>query len=739
MNSHLDKLRQSIRNGDHKRWRRGAELDILSECEREGLSWVQRSARLTRRMCEAEQVVIEPGERIVFTRTVQDVPGLYRPADWKRLTQGHKLHELGPISNICADWGMVLEQGLLGRRAIAETTRETRASDCEAVEFLDCAVDTIDAVLALADRYARAAREIGRSDVAAVLERVPAHRPRSFHEALQFLRLCHAVLWMSGHYHCGLGRFDQYMWPYLEADLKSGRLDEPGAEALLAEFFISLNKDSDLYPGVQQGDNGQSLMLGGIRRDGTCGVNPLTYMALRVALDVSMIDPKINLRVTPETDVELLALAAKLTQRGLGFPQYSNDAVVIPGLVKAGYDLEDARDYTVAACWEYIIPGKGMEVVNIGAVSLPAAVHKGIVEGLAKGEQFDRILEHVADDIAAQVKTLADAYRQLLLPPAPYYSVFMEGPLETGRDLSLGLGYNNHGIHGAASSSAADALAAVQKMVFEQKQVPRTDLLDALDSNYQGFESLQRELRGHAPKVGNNDDSVDTLLRWLFDQLADSCQSYGDNGRGGRLRPGSGSAMYYVWLAQGHQGMPEPVVGATADGRLQGEFFGANLAPSPRTKVRGPISVLQSYSKLDYTRICNGGPITIELADSVFRDAEAIRRVAMLIRTFAQLGCQQLQLNTLNVDTLQDAKRHPERHKNLIVRVWGWSGYFCELAPEYQDQIVERHMYALGEPTVAVQVKEISRYDSKKHRSCTDHQPSDLDHIRQPDGRHQGQ
>jgi pyruvate-formate lyase len=137
-------------------------------------------------------------------------------------------------------------------------------------------------------------------------------------------------------------------------------------------------------------------------------------------------------------------------------------------------------------------------------------------------------------------------------------------------------------------------------------------------------------------------------------------------------------------------------------------------------KVRGPISVLQTYSRLDYTRVCNGGPITIELADSVFHDAEAIRRVAMLIRAFAQLGCQQLQLNTLNVSTLQDAKRHPERHKNLIVRVWGWSGYFCELAPEYQDQIVERHVYALGESTIPVNVKEIVRHESSTRRISTD-------------------
>ncbi len=734
MDTRLETMRQSVRNGEHKKCRCQTTVDLVSECERENLSWVRRSARLTRRMCEAERVVIEPTEKIVFTRTIPTVPPVYSPSDWKALTAGRKLHELGPISNICADWRMVLEQGLLGRRAVAETTRKRLAGNPEAVEFVDAAIETIDAVLALAERYAQAAREQRRDDLAAVLQQVPGRPARGFHEALQSLRLCHAVLWMSGHYHCGLGRFDQYMWPYLRADLKAERLDEEEAEALLAEFFISLNKDSDLYPGVQQGDNGQSLMLGGVRRDGSCGVNRLTHMALRAALDVSMIDPKINLRMTPDTDMELLELAAKLTQRGLGFPQYSNDDVVIGGLIQHGYELEDARDYTVAACWEYIVPGRGMEVVNIGAVSLPAAVHKGIVTGLGHGGDFETILEYAAEDISAQVSAAADAYRDLLLPPAPYYSVFMDGCLECGRDLSHGLKYNNYGIHGAASSSAADALAAVECLVFERQHVSGTDLLEALRCDFDGFESLQSRLRQDAPKIGNNEDVVDRHLVWLFEQLAEACESYGDNGRGGILRPGSGSAMYYVWLAQGHRGMSEPVVGATADGRKRGEFFSSNLAPSAGVRVRGPISVLQTYSKLDYTRICNGGPVTIELADSIFHNPGAIHRVAMLIRTFAQLGCQQLQLNTLNVETLQDAKRHPERHKNLIVRVWGWSGYFCELAPEYQDQIVERHVYGLGEPMIPMKVKEMVRHESNKRSDTADGLPAAVGRVQRPDG-----
>jgi pyruvate-formate lyase len=695
MDARLVEMKRRVRSGEHKQYRQSQTPDVLAECEAAGLSWPARAARLTRRMCEAQQPVIEPDQQIVFTRTTPDLSLIYAPGDWARLTAGHTLHELGPISNICTDWSVVLGQGLLRRKQVALETRARLAGDAEAFEFLDSAMETIDAVLDLAARYAEAARQAGRPEIATILEHVPANPPRTFHEALQALRLLHAVVWLSGHYHVGLGRFDQYMWPYLSADLDAGRLTLADAEALLAEFFISLNRDSDLYPGVQQGDNGQTLTLGGVTPDGANAVNVLTRMALRVSLETNMIDPKINLRISPDTDLDLLCLATELTRQGLGFPQYSNDAVVIPALVAHGYELADARNYTVAACWEFIIPGQGMEIVNIGAVSLPAAVDRGLRAGLAAGESFDAILDRVADDIYGQAANLAAAYADLLIPPAPYYSVLMNGCLEQGRDLCHGLKYNNFGVHGAGSANAADALAAVRKLVFDKKKIAPADLLAALDADYVGYDDVRCSLSEEGPKVGNDDDAADAMLVRLFDMLADACEAIPDNGRGGRVRPGTGSAMYYIWLASGHEGMREPVVGATAEGRRRGVPFSANLAPARNAQVRGPISALQTYGKIDYRRICNGGPITLELSDAVFRDDEAIRKVAMLVRTFAQVGCQQLQLNTVSLETLLDAKQHPEQHRNLIVRVWGWSGYFCELSPEYQDHVIARHMYAL--------------------------------------------
>lgn len=696
MNDRLERLKDKARDINQKTYRQNQPLDLLSDINAQNLTWMRRMAYLTARQCQAEIPIIDPDEQIAFTRTLPaEIPEVYSPQQWQEITAGRTLHESGPINNLSPDWGMVLSQGLLGQKQIALEGLRDSQNDSEKLDFYESAIITIDSVIDLANRYAEEARRQNRMDLVEVLQQVPAHPARTFREALQSLRFLHSVTHLIGHYQIGLGRFDQFMWPYLKEDLAAGRLTMQQAYDLLAEFFISLNKDSDLYPGVQQGDNGQTITLGGVDRDGNIAINDLTRLSLEVSRDVSMIDPKINLRITSETDLDLLSLATELTRKGLGFPQYSNDEVVIPALVKHGYSLEDAREYAVAACWEFIIPGVGMEVVNIGAVSFPAAVDKALHDGLPAGDGMQGLLDRVRSEIEAQVNHLAGEYEKLILPPSPFFSVLMTDCLKDAKDLSQGARYNNFGIHGAGSANAADALAAVQEFVFNQRSITPENLIAALDQDFQGWEDLRMTLAEKGPKVGNDDDRADTFLVALFNMFADACEAYGTTNLGGIIRPGTATAMYYIWLTQGFEEMREPLVGATAEGRHRGKPFGANLAPSQGVQIRGPLSVLLSFSKIDYQRIYNGGPITIEISDSVFRDEDSIRKVAMLVRTFAQQGCQQLQLNSMNLETLLDARAHPENHKNLIVRVWGWSGYFCELSPEYQDQIIARHIYAV--------------------------------------------
>ena len=687
MISRLETLKRNVMDRKHHQYRRDAELVFTpAELQSATTGDVWESLVFGKR-CQAEQPVIPAGENLVFTRSVRKFLNVPPAPAYQGKCMG-----IYP-SNICADWASSLEQGLLGRRAVAEAGLSKYAADPAAVAFLRAAIATIDAVLELAARYADAAREQGRTDLAEMLRQVPARAPRNLREALQSLKFMHSCLWLCSN-HVGLGRFDQYLLPYYRRDIAGGQLTPTAAEELIAEFFISLNKDTDLYPGVQPGDNGQSLMLGGVTRTGESAVNELTWMVLRVSRAVNMIDPKINLRIDRHTDPELLHEAAKLTRCGLGFPQYCNDEVIIPALVKHRYALADARDYSVAACWEFVIPGRGMEVPNINAVSFPAAVDLAIRARLGRGS-FADLEKAVAANISAQVKDYLAAKQNITdFLSNPYYSVLMTCCLERGKDINHGgCDYYNYGIHGSGSANAADALLVMKKLIYEEKTVCAGEIVDAIWRNWEGHEPLRQQIIDSEEKVGNYCADADELLKKLFDWFADACEAIADNGRGGIVRPGTGTAMFYVWLGDPNWRGLEPTVGATADGRKVCDYFSSSLAPAPGIKSAGPLAVLQSFAQIDYSRICNGGPITMELSDTVFRQEEDLTKVAALVQIFVRLGCQQLQMNVLNRQILEEARRHPEAHRNLIVRVWGWSGYFVELAPEYQEQIINRNCY----------------------------------------------
>jgi formate C-acetyltransferase len=316
------------------------------------LSVYARTALRLKLALELERPVILPGQRLAFLRTVENAPDVLSESEMATLKETHFIHELGRVSNLCADYGRVLAEGLEPARILATRRLEQDASG-EQGEFLRAAVTGIEAVYALCDRYKAEADAQNRPDIAQTLERVPKNGARTFREALQLLRILQFAVWCEGVYHVTLGRFDQYMYPYLKADLDAGRLTVPEEESLLEEYFISCNWDSDLYPGVQQGDNGQSLMLGGVDKNGNDAYNPLSEMCLKASRYLVLIDPKINLRVDKNTPVERYILATELTKEGLGFPQYSNDDRVIPAMLDWGYAPDDARNYSVAACWEF--------------------------------------------------------------------------------------------------------------------------------------------------------------------------------------------------------------------------------------------------------------------------------------------------------------------------------------------------------------------------------------------------
>ena len=708
VNDRLEKLKDFTQRRGFRQYRSDSDQKCVLCCGSEQ----KRQAELFITRCRSERPVVLKDERIAFMRTLNALTGIAPVArysfDWfsqticglpKRI-EGifnkvfHKECEHRTIRsliyNTTADYAQIMRQGFTSKIDYAKS--QMAGAHCKKErEFLFCAVKTMEAVLDLAARYAAEAEHVGNDEVASILRRVPAMPPSSFHEALQFLRICNFSQYLAGMSHCGLGRMDQYLWPYYTVDIDSKKISRTEAMELLAEFFISLNRDSDLYPGVQQGDNGQSVMLGGCDpATGASAVNDLTYMILEVSRDVRLIDPKINLRIDRNTPLSLLELGSQLTACGLGFPQYSNDDVVIPALVKKGYALEDARDYSVAACWEFVIPGKAADFVNVGAVSFPYAVDQAL-RGLVAAGTFDE--ELFKDDVRKNIFKQIDKvlkWNELKFIPHPYLSVLFDGALEERRDFTECAKYRFRGLHGAGSANAADAMVAVFEIYKNRGLDGLRELVAAQDANFKGHEALRDWLVNEAPKVGAANKSADDVLKFLFDAFAGEAEKFNC------VRPGSGSAMFYVWLTDGEkrpQGLAEPLVGATSDGRLDRAPLGASLAPSHEAKVRGVMSVFCSFADIDYSRIMNGGPVTIELSHSVFDSPDGTIKLGQLIQYFVAKGGQQLQLNVLDVAELEDAIKHPELHRNLIVRVWGWSGYFVELAPEYQRQIIKRHRY----------------------------------------------
>jgi len=647
----------------------------------EGLSDLERSVRRLKDVLDEETPVVLPGEKIVFMRTVSTLPEIFTGDEFDEIKKEHYIHEQGKLCNVCPDYTLLFCGFKAKREEIEKRIAGFEASgDSEKADYERALLETVKTMQDYIHRYADEAAGVGNNYAAQMLTKLETDAPETFAEALQFLRIVQYGLWCSFNYHNGWGRFDQYMYPYYEKDIKEGRLDKAAALELLEEFFLSLNKDSELYTGMQQGDNGQSMMLGGLNPDGSESFNELSDLCLQASLELKLIDPKINLRVNKNTPLSEYIRGTELTKVGIGFPQYSNDDVVLAALRRWGYDEKDIYNYTVAACWEFIIPGYGTDIVNVNGMSFT----KCVVESMKRINEFatfEELLEDVRKEIYAESERLMATASNVYMEPAPLMSLIMNGPVERGYDITKGGKYNNYGFHGTGIATAVDSLASVRRYVYEDGRLGKDEMLSILDADFEGHEELLNELRYEGPKFGNDQDDVDELAVNLLDWFADALEGH-RNDMGGIFRAGTGSAMYYIWQSEHLQ--------ATPDGRRKGEQFAANYSPSIFTRLEGPFSIIKSFAKPHLERVCNGGPLTIELSDTMFRNEEAVEKTAGFVKTFIDLGGHQMQINAVNRETLLDAQKHPEAHKNLIVRVWGWSGYFVELDECYQNQVIKR-------------------------------------------------
>lgn len=684
MNQRIEGLRNYILDKKHHQFRRTAsELNIgnLSDSfARDNVDFVKRSAVCFAALLEREVPVILPGEKIVLTRTISEVPEIFTKEEWEGVKQTHYIHERGTICNISPDYDTTIRVGLEARKSEIEERLKNIGDDEEGTVFLHSTLVCISALQSLIDRYEKLAREQKEYETADVLKNIRSNGANSLREALQLLRILHFALWEAGNYHNTLGRFDQYMYPYYRKDIDNGILTKEEAFELVEEFFLVCNKDSDLYPGMQQGDNGQSIVLGGCDVNGNSLFNELSEICLQASYELELIDPKINIRVSRNTPDEVYELGSWLTKKGLGFPQYCNDDVVIPGLLRKGYEKEDAYNYVVAACWEFIIPKCALDIPNIDGLSLIQCV-KECMGTLGFCKDYEAFYQMVEQKMQAKADEICAKHRNLFIVPSPMISLLMDGTVSRARDISEGAKYNNYGIHGTGIATAADSLAAIKKYYFEEKKVDYKTLIDSLDDNFTNQPALEKLLREDAPKMGQDDDYVDSIAVALLDSF-DKVLKDKLNERGGQYRAGTGTAMYYISHANN--------LGATPDGRKAEEMIPANYSPTLFMKQKGPISVIKSFTKPHLSNVINGGPLTLEFDQSVFNNSESVKKLGMLVKTYVTLGGHQLQLNTVNREKLLDAKIHPENHKQLIVRVWGWSGYFVELDDCYQDHVINR-------------------------------------------------
>jgi pyruvate-formate lyase len=662
------------------------EFMLAEQAAAENLDGLDRAVRRVRYVIEKEQPVVFSFERIALMRTVPETQRIFTEEEEKQLRAKRWLHESGDLNNITPDYMLMIGTGFNAAKAQIAASRERFSGDDGKLRFLSAMEEMIDLLQGLADRYRKKALETGNETVARTFKRIPAEPAETLLEAMQFFRLLHYGLWCANNYQVTAGRADQYLYPYYLHDMASGEYTQDDMLELVEEFFLSFNRDSDLYDGVQQGDNGQSLVLGGLNEDGTDSYNELSELMLAASLELKLIDPKINLRVSRKTPFDRFVEATKLTRQGLGFPQYMNDDINIPALIGWGYEPTDAYNYSVAACWELIIPGKGTDIPNADGLSFAKVVLNAAKDKLAGCHTYEDFEAAVKKELWREVEWLIGKASHLYMIPAPMLSLTMAGCIENAADAADGCVYNNIGFHGPGLSTAADSMAAIRRFVFEEKSVTAGELLAALENDFAGSESLMNALRYDAPKMGLDDDRTDAISVMLLDTFAETLKDR-KNERGGIYRAGTASAMYYIWYGQ--------ELGATPDGRRAHEPLPCNYSPSLFAKTKGPISTIKSFTKQHLISVANGGPLTLELHDTVFRALDSVEKVAALVRLFVERGGHQLQLNAVNREAMLDAQKKPEQYRNMIVRVWGWSGYFVELDKEYQDQIIQRAEFAI--------------------------------------------
>ncbi|MEA3221938.1 MAG: formate C-acetyltransferase/glycerol dehydratase family glycyl radical enzyme [Thermodesulfobacteriota bacterium] len=587
--------------------------------------------------------------------------------------------------------------------------------------FYDAVVRSLKAAIRFAHRYAALAASMAEKEkdpvraeelktIAQVCSRVPEHPAQTFYEAIQSVYFIHLIAQIeSGGNSISLGRIDQILYPFYRADKESGRITPDKAKELISLLFIKTNEiwnvlEEVFSPGGEgtEGKTTQNVTVGGLGTDGADATNELSYIGLDAYADIRTVQPNFGVRLSSKTPEDFYLRVVTYAKDDVLMHLF-NDDIIIQSLTKAGHTLEDARDYGVVGCLEPNAQGKtfgstfavqfnGIKCVEF-ALSNGVDNTFGYLSGIESGEPasftsfedvwnaYDAQMSHFTGQVAKGMNVMDQSIADLV--PSPFASAMIEGPLEKALDLTKGGAvYNSTGVQFIGFANVIDSLFGIKKAVYEDKRVSLKDLSAWLAEDWLDADDKRSFFLNKIPKYGNDNDEVDAMGIKVLNHFCDELEKH-KNFRGGAFRPGVFSVGFHLAFGS--------FTAATPDGRYSGDVLGNGLSPTTGNEIYGPTAVMNSLTKLPLTRIHNGANLNMRFSG---KQIKAGNLMALIKAYFAKGGIQ-VQFNMVDPDILRDAKVHPERYKDLVVRISGYSVLFTGLSETAQDEIISRTEFEL--------------------------------------------
>lgn len=600
-----------------------------------------------------------------------------------------------------------LKQEALSRRDTAKTQaeRDFYESICIAMEG---ASTYYGRYAALAEERAMAGGPFAQDDreVATICRKLASQPPETFHEALQTVWMLMVCLQMeSNAASISLGRLDQYLYPFYARDRAAGRLTEEYALELLQCFFLKFNQIVCMRSGLEARyfagfPIGFNIVLGGRDETGALLENELSFLMLKTQKALHLPQPNLSARLCAGSSQAFLEACADVLADGGGLPQLFNDESIIPALERSGLSQKDAADYGIVGCVELAGCGNMLGWSNATMFNVVKVLELTLNHGrcLLTGQMLapdlggldiynsyieveDALRQHMAYFIERMVRchNVVDRYHGVCLPTA-FLSSVVDGCMERGVDVTCGgARYNSSGVQFVQIANLIDSLTVLRDLVFTGK-LPGPVLLEQLRQNFPDS-AIRRQVL-EAPKYGNDLPQTDILANQWVRFMADELEQY-RNCRGGRFHLGLYTVSAHVPMGAN--------VGASCDGRLAGQpLADGGISPSSGSDRLGPTAVLKSASSLEFQRISNGSLLNMKFSSSMFQEAGSRARFCALLRSFVALGIHHVQFNVVSRDELLAAQREPGKHRNLLIRVAGYTAYFVELDRTLQDEIIRR-------------------------------------------------